>query len=70
MDAPAHLSDKARAAEEALRQAAGEYQAVIEEILRDPNGEIVERLRHAGEKVSGAALHWALANVEGGGQPD
>lgn len=52
-----------------LRDAAAYYQTVVEEILSDPNGELVERLRHADEKVSGAALHWALAYAEGGGQP-
>lgn len=60
-----NLSDDAKAAQQALRDAASKYQTVVEELVEDPTGEIVERLRHAEEKVSDAALRWALAYAEG-----
>jgi len=60
-----HLSDTAKAARQSVRDAAAQYQAVVEELIDDPTGQIVERLRHVEEQVSDAALRWALAYAEG-----
>jgi hypothetical protein len=60
-----HLSDKAKAAQQELREAAANYQAVVEQVLESPRGEFVERLRHAEQRVSGAAAVWALEYSEG-----
>ena len=60
-----HLSERAQAAQQALRDAADHYQKVVEEVLDDPNGEFVERLRHAQQQVSDAALRWALEYAQG-----
>jgi hypothetical protein len=59
------LSEKAQVARRTLQDAAAEYQKVVEEVLEHPRGEFVERLRHAEEKVSDAALRWALEYAEG-----
>ena len=60
-----HLSEKAQAAQQALRDAAAEYVKVVQEVIDDPRGQFVERLRHAEERVSDAALRWALEYAEG-----
>lgn len=60
-----NLSEKALAAQQALRDAATEYQKVVEEVIENPRGQFVERLRHSEEKVSGAAARWALEYTEG-----
>lgn len=60
-----HLSDSARAAQQALRDAATQYQTVVEEVINDPQGQFVERLRHAEEHVSDAATRWALEYARG-----
>ncbi|MGH9171584.1 MAG: hypothetical protein ACRD0Z_12035 [Acidimicrobiales bacterium] len=60
-----HLSDQARAAQQELRDAAANYQVVVEQVIENPRGEFVERLRHAEQRVSGAAAVWALAFAEG-----
>lgn len=60
-----NLSEKAAAARQGLRDASDEYNAVIAQVLDNPNGQYVERLRQAQEKVAGAAASWALAYVEG-----
>jgi hypothetical protein len=60
-----HLSESARAAQQELREAAANYQTVVEEVLENPRGEFIERLRHAEGRVSGAAAVWALEYSEG-----
>jgi hypothetical protein len=60
-----HLSEKAQAAQQEFRDAAKHYQEVVEEVINSPRGEYIERLRHAEQRVSGAAAVWALAYSEG-----
>jgi hypothetical protein len=60
-----NLSDHAKAAQQDLRDAAAHYQAVVELVLENPNGEFIERLRHAEQRVQGAATVWALAYIDG-----
>lgn len=61
----ANLSEKAQQAQQALRDAAAAYQAVVEEVVADPSGTFVERLRNAEMAVSDAAARWALEYAEG-----
>lgn len=67
--APAHgafdLSAKAQSCREALRQAADAYAKVVEEVIEDPRGPFIARLREAEERVGETAAAYALAFVEG-----
>jgi hypothetical protein len=60
-----NLSDKARDAQQALRDASGEYQKVVERVIEDPRGPFVHQLREAEERVAEAAARWALEYIEG-----
>ncbi len=60
-----NLSEKARASQQNLREASAEYQAVVDQVIEDPRGQFVEKLRRAEERVSEAAARWALDYVEG-----
>jgi hypothetical protein len=55
-----NLSEKARRAQDALRAASKEYQAVVDRVIADPRGPFVEKLREAEERVAEAAARWAL----------
>jgi hypothetical protein len=59
------LSDKARAAQQALRDASAKYQEVVASVIEDPRGPFVHRLREAEERVAEAASSWALEYIEG-----
>jgi len=61
----ANLSEKARASQQSLREASAEYQAVVDQVIDDPRGQFVEKLRRAEERVQEAATRWALDYVEG-----
>jgi hypothetical protein len=60
-----NLSDKARTAQQALRDASAEYQAIVDRVIENPRGPFVEKLREAEEHVAEAAARWALEYVEG-----
>jgi hypothetical protein len=60
-----NLSEKARASQQSLREASAAYQAVVDQVIEDPRGQFVEKLRRAEERVSEAAARWALDYVEG-----
>ena len=60
------LSEKAQAAQQALREAAAAYSQVVERVLDDPRGPFIAELREAEEKVGEAAASYAIAFVEGG----
>jgi hypothetical protein len=64
-----NLSEKARAAQQALRDASAEYQAVVDSVIENPRGPFLEKLREAEERVGEAAARWALDYVEGA-EPD
>jgi len=64
-----NLSDKARASQQALREASARYQTVVDQVIEDPRGAFVERLREAEERVAEAAARWALDYIEGA-EPD
>ena len=71
-DAPAYhertmenLSGKARAAQQALRDASAAYQTVVERVIEDPRGPFSQRLREAEERVAETAASWALEYAEG-----
>jgi hypothetical protein len=64
-----NLSDKAHASQQALREASADYQAVVEQVIADPRGPFVEKLREAEERVAEAAARWALDYMEGA-EPD
>jgi cell division septum initiation protein DivIVA len=64
-----HLSDKAQAAQKSLRDAAAEYQALVERVIEDPRGSFIEQLRRAEERVGETAARWAL-EYEAGAEPD
>lgn len=64
-----NLSDKARASQQALQEASTQYQAVVDQVIEDPRGPFVERLREAEERVAEAAARWALDYLEGA-EPD
>jgi hypothetical protein len=61
----ANLSDKARAAQQALRDASANYQAVVDRVLEDPTGPFIKQLRDSEERVAEAAASWALQYAEG-----
>ena len=61
----AHLSEKAQAARQALRDAATAYSRVVERVLDDPRGPFIAELREAEEAVGEAAASYAIAFVEG-----
>jgi hypothetical protein len=58
-----NLSTKALECQQALREAADAYRAVVEQILQDPRGQFIAHLREAEEKVGEAAASYALAFV-------
>ncbi len=60
-----NLSDKARAAQQALREASAGYQAVVDHVIEDPRGPFSQKLREAEERVAEAAASWALEYAEG-----
>ncbi len=60
-----NLSEKAQASQQALREAAAAYQTVVDQVIENPQGRFVERLREAEEQVAEAAARWALDFVEG-----
>jgi hypothetical protein len=64
-----NLSAKAQAAQQALRDASAEYQAIVDRVIDDPRGPSVEQLRRAEERVGEAVAVWALAYIEGA-EPD
>ncbi|MGD1012658.1 MAG: hypothetical protein ABR925_09040 [Acidimicrobiales bacterium] len=64
-----NLSDKARAAQQALRDASAAYQDVVEQLIEDPRGPFSHKLREAEERVAEAAALWALEYAEGS-EPD
>jgi hypothetical protein len=65
----ANLSDKAQASQQALRQASAYYQLVVDQVIEDPRGPFLERMREAEERVGEAAARWALDYMEGA-EPD
>jgi hypothetical protein len=60
-----NLSENAQAAQQALRDASAEYQAVVEKVIENPRGPFVHELREAEEHVAEAAALWALEYAEG-----
>jgi hypothetical protein len=60
-----NLSDKARAAQQALRDASAAYQTLVDSVIENPRGPFIEKLRQAEERVAEAAARWALDYVEG-----
>jgi hypothetical protein len=60
-----NLSEKARAAQQALRDASADYQAVVDQVIEDPRGPFVHRLREAEARVAEVAALWALEYAEG-----
>jgi hypothetical protein len=60
-----NLSDKAQSAQQALREAAAAYQALVERVIEDPRGPFIQKLREAEEHVSETAASWALEYAEG-----
>jgi hypothetical protein len=60
-----NLSDKARAAQQALKDASAAYQAVVDRVIEDPTGPFIKELRDAEERVAEAAASWALDYAEG-----
>jgi hypothetical protein len=60
-----NLSDKAKAAQQALRDASAQYQVVVDRVIEDPRGAFVHELREAEERVAEAAARWALEYIEG-----
>jgi len=60
-----NLSEKARAAQQALRDASAEYQAVVNSVIEDPRGPFLEKLCEAEERVAETAARWALDYAEG-----
>jgi hypothetical protein len=64
-----NLSEKALAAQQALREASAAYQAVVDRVIENPRGQFVEKLREAEERVGETAARWALEYAEGA-EPD
>jgi hypothetical protein len=64
-----NLSEKALAAQQALREASAAYQAVVDRVIENPRGQFVEKLREAEERVGETAARWALEYAEGAGSP-
>ncbi len=60
-----NLSDKARAAQQALREASTAYRAVVDRLIENPRGTFLHELREAEERVAEAAASWALEYAEG-----
>ena len=60
-----NLSDKAKAAQQALRDASTKYQAVVDRVIEDPTGPFLKELRDCEERVAEAAAGWALQYAEG-----
>jgi hypothetical protein len=60
-----NLSERAQRAQDALRTAAKEYQVIVDQVIDNPRGPFVEKLRQAEERVSEAAARWALEFEEG-----
>ena len=60
-----NLSERAQQAQDALRAASKDYQAVVERVIADPRGAFVEKLREAEERVAEAAARWAIEYEEG-----
>jgi hypothetical protein len=60
-----NLSDKARAAQQALRDASTAYQAVVDRLIENPRGPFLQELREAEEHVAETAASWALEYAEG-----
>jgi hypothetical protein len=60
-----NLSEKARAAQQALREASAAYQAVVNRVIEDPRGQFFQELREAEERVAETAASWALEYAEG-----
>ncbi|MGA8681120.1 MAG: hypothetical protein ABSB54_02665 [Acidimicrobiales bacterium] len=60
-----NLSEKAKAAQQALREASASYQALVEQVIENPRGPFLEKLREAEEHVAEAAARWALDYAEG-----
>lgn len=61
----ANLSDRARAAQQALRDASANYQAVVDRVIDNPTGPFIKDLRDCEERVAEAAASWALQYAEG-----
>ena len=61
----ANLSDRARAAQQALKDASAKYQAVVDRVIEDPTGPFLKDLRDSEERVAEAAASWALEYAEG-----
>lgn len=64
-----NLSDKAKAAQQALRDASAKYQEVVERVIEDPTGPFLKDLRDNEERVAEAAASWALEYAEGMERP-
>ena len=64
-----NLSDKAKAAQQALRDASAKYQAIVERVIEDPTGPFLKDLRDNEERVAEAAASWALQYAEGAERP-
>lgn len=60
-----NLSDKAKAAQQALRDASAKYTAIVERVIEDPTGPFLKDLRDNEERVAEAAAAWALQYAEG-----
>jgi hypothetical protein len=60
-----NLSDKARAAQQALREASTAYQAVVDRLIENPQGHFLQELREAEERVAETAASWTLEYAEG-----
>ncbi len=60
-----NLSERAQRAQDALRAASKEYQAIVDRMIADPRGPFVEKLREAEERVAETAARWALEFEEG-----
>jgi hypothetical protein len=60
-----NLSERAQRAQDALRAASKEYQAIVDRVIADPRGPFVEKLREAEERVAETAARWALEFEEG-----
>jgi len=60
-----NLSDKARSAQQAVRDASAAYQAVVDRVIENPIGPFIKELRDCEERVAEAAASWALEYAEG-----
>jgi hypothetical protein len=64
-----NLSERARAAQQALRDASAAYLKVVDSVIENPRGPFLEKLREAEERVGETAARWALDYAEGS-EPD